>query len=632
MPKTKAKRKSNSQPAAVAAAITPAASVSIVPRSLNFFPKSDLKQVGLNESLLRTNTSFLNKSSGIDPDRVQSDDTDTSLPDYIHARTTESFSGVESRHSTLKTPPPPRGFEDQYEEEFDNITPRRDIPLQAASYDTTEVKRPFVSDELTTEVKRPFVSDELAAGDSNYVDGRGLADARSGSDREAEYWKLRYNKLSKEQHSHSPATLLRHDRQNQERRAYSSDRSQRQEWKEEKETLCEEIRRLSAELGKVMADKDRQRRDLPGLPVRGPRPDWLLSTKQLAPLFAAYDEQLELRDNAYKKCQGELDTLRSQMEKIIVENVRLRMRLEQVSLSGSVQTSEWGRIQEQCKLVLEENCLLMDQLRLQEKKNFALENLHIQNMAKVKSELAKEAGDKQKLADEIDVMQKKLETIAESAPLPKTYSPNQHADRVSVADESVQCVTSDSALSKQLEESNKQKVEAVAQLKRTQREKKLLQKTLQSITKALKKSQMKVLLLRRIVQATENSTDTESCLKGLLNVIKELEMERDILLSETNKIKTLDKISEKLEKNEQQSRMTLSDSGVANLNSLQIEKELLKQKEDFEHELWHLREIIRNQYEELNIALKDKKQLQEDLEITWQAIQKDNLDRSTFDH
>ena len=96
------------------------------------------------------------------------------------------------------------------------------------------------------------------------------------------------------------------------------------------------------------------------------------------------------------------------MEKIIVENVRLRMRLEQVSISGSTGTSEWGRIQDHCKLVLEENCLLMEQLKLQRKKNFVRENLHVQQVAKHNIELMRERSEKEQLQVEVDMLRKKL--------------------------------------------------------------------------------------------------------------------------------------------------------------------------------------------------------------------------------
>ena len=165
--KSKKKKSTASTSAIIGTALTPAVSAAVVPRSIDLLPKSnpsDLKQIRrLDENL--AGSSLLTRSLGFD-DKPYSDDTDTSLPDYANAKSTRSFSGIDtgSRQSTLKTPPPPRGFEDNYEEELDQITPRHDEPLQSHNSEATQVKRLF--------------PDQLAAGDGNYVDGKISSQAR----------------------------------------------------------------------------------------------------------------------------------------------------------------------------------------------------------------------------------------------------------------------------------------------------------------------------------------------------------------------------------------------------------------------------------------------------------------------
>ena len=624
MSKNKGKNKSRPKSAAFALAITPAAGIAAVPKSANFLPKSDLKQV--NDSLLRTTSSILSKNS-VDNDKNHSDDTDNSLPDYVHARGTQSFSGLDtgSRNNTLEHPPPPQGFEDVYDEELDNVTPRNASPFQTSN--TGSLKH-------SSEVKLRM--DQLGAGDGIVADERQIFDAGSSrrSEKEANFRKARTEILSARTRTQQSQQHLRQDRERPnslDRKYYSSDKMQKQDWKEEKATLCDEIRRLNSELGKYLIGKEpagKLSNDLPGLPLRGPRPDWLTSTKQLAPLFAAYDEQLELKDSLYKKCQSELILLKEQMEKIIVENVRLRMRLEQVSLSGSTNTSEWGRIQEHCKLVLEENCLLMDQLKLQQKKNFAQQNSYVQQIAKCQGELTKERAEKQQLEDEMEKLRKKFTLLNndDNTLLSKPKTDNTDGNVVK-NNKSVQSETSnDIPLLKQLEQLNHSKEEIMLQLKNMQKEKKSMQITMQSAIKALKRSQMKITLLNRVVKEAESKkTDAEVYLKNLLNVIKQFENERDILIFEANKGKFADK-SDTSGGTHEKKEVKFAENTLSHTNeNLKIDLELLKQKEDFEHELWHLRSLIRTQCEELNSALRDKKQLQDDLEMTWQAVQRNNL-------
>ena len=139
---------------------------------------------------------------------------------------------------------------------------------------------------------------------------------------------------------------------------------------------------------------------------------------------------------------------------------------------------------------------------------------------------------------------------------------------------------------------------------------------------------MKIVLLKRIVQEAESQkTDAEVCLKNLLNVIKQCEDERDMLLLEVNKTQAVDVAADKSRLNDMSKVVTHNNSFTINdVLSKGDGNDLLKQKEDFEHELWHLRAVIKSQSEELNIALKDKKQLEDDLENdVVKAIHKNSL-------
>ena len=95
-----------------------------------------------------------------------------------------------------------------------------------------------------------------------------------------------------------------------------------------------------------------------GLPSKGPVPAWLINKRYLSPLFLAYDDQIEEKSQLIEESKNELAALKSRAEEILKENQRLRMMggagVGGVGGVGGV-TSEWAQLQEQARLVLEEN-------------------------------------------------------------------------------------------------------------------------------------------------------------------------------------------------------------------------------------------------------------------------------------
>uniref|UniRef100_A0A673MQX2 Centrosomal protein of 89 kDa-like n=1 Tax=Sinocyclocheilus rhinocerous TaxID=307959 RepID=A0A673MQX2_9TELE len=184
-------------------------------------------------------------------------------------------------------------------------------------------------------------------------------------------------------------------------------RQQAQELVDENDGLKMTVHRLNVELSRYQArfrplTKD-ENAQLKGLPVKGPAPPWLLDMKYLSPLLLAYEDHLNAKDKLLKFCEEELQSLRARAEEVIQENEKLHTR---VNKSSTVSNKEWRHLQEQARLVLEENQVLIEQLELQHAKSKEAHSKHTQEVCKVSKQLMLLESEKQALEKELEVEHK----------------------------------------------------------------------------------------------------------------------------------------------------------------------------------------------------------------------------------
>uniref|UniRef100_A0A672QVA5 Centrosomal protein of 89 kDa-like n=1 Tax=Sinocyclocheilus grahami TaxID=75366 RepID=A0A672QVA5_SINGR len=184
-------------------------------------------------------------------------------------------------------------------------------------------------------------------------------------------------------------------------------RQQAQELVDENDGLKMTVHRLNVELSRYQArfrplTKD-ENAQLKGLPVKGPAPPWLLDMKYLSPLLLAYEDHLNAKDKLLKFCEEELQSLRARAEEVIQENEKLHT---QVNKSSAVSNKEWRHLQEQARLVLEENQVLIEQLELQHAKSKEAHSKHTQEVCKVSKQLMLLESEKQALEKELEVERK----------------------------------------------------------------------------------------------------------------------------------------------------------------------------------------------------------------------------------
>uniref|UniRef100_A0A9J7Y356 Centrosomal protein 89 n=1 Tax=Cyprinus carpio carpio TaxID=630221 RepID=A0A9J7Y356_CYPCA len=184
-------------------------------------------------------------------------------------------------------------------------------------------------------------------------------------------------------------------------------RAQAQELVDENDGLKMTVHRLNVELSRYQArfrplTKD-ENSQIKGLPVKGPAPPWLLDMKYLSPLLLAYEDHLNAKDKLLKSCEEELQGLRARTEEVIQENEKLHA---QVNKSSTVSNKEWRHLQEQARLVLEENQVLIEQLELQHAKAKEAHSKHTLEVCKVSKQLMLLESEKQALEKELEVERK----------------------------------------------------------------------------------------------------------------------------------------------------------------------------------------------------------------------------------
>uniref|UniRef100_A0A8C1YQX4 Centrosomal protein 89 n=1 Tax=Cyprinus carpio TaxID=7962 RepID=A0A8C1YQX4_CYPCA len=179
-------------------------------------------------------------------------------------------------------------------------------------------------------------------------------------------------------------------------------RQQAQELVDENDGLKMTVHRLNVELSRYQARfRPLTKDEVKELIVRhfqGP-----LDMKYLSPLLLAYEDHLNAKDKLLKFCEEELQSLRARAEEVIQENEKLHT---QVNKSSSVSNKEWRHLQEQARLVLEENQVLIEQLELQHAKSKEAHSKHTQEVCKVSKQLMLLESEKQALEKELEVERK----------------------------------------------------------------------------------------------------------------------------------------------------------------------------------------------------------------------------------
>ncbi|XP_031442856.1 centrosomal protein of 89 kDa [Clupea harengus] len=189
-------------------------------------------------------------------------------------------------------------------------------------------------------------------------------------------------------------------------------RQQAQELVDENDALKMTVHRLNVELShyqtrfRPLSKQETARTS--GIPVKGPPPPWLLDMKYLSPLLLAYEDRLMEKDTLLQSCEEEVRKLRVQTEEVVKENEKLH---EQLGRMGGISHQEWKQLQEQARLVLEENQVLLEQLEVQRTKAKENHTRHHQEVAKVSKQLVLQEDELLRLQRELEDTRRELHTL-----------------------------------------------------------------------------------------------------------------------------------------------------------------------------------------------------------------------------
>ncbi|KFO89684.1 Centrosomal protein of 89 kDa, partial [Buceros rhinoceros silvestris] len=194
-------------------------------------------------------------------------------------------------------------------------------------------------------------------------------------------------------------------------------RQQAQELIDENDALKMTVHRLNVELSRYQTKfrplSQEEHLKLKSLPMKGPPPPWLLDMKYLSPLLLAYEdrirqkEELNLEHEAKSFVfQEDMKNFKVRVEELVKENEDLHKQL-----NNFITPTEWQQLRTQAKLVLEENGVLMEQLKIEQAKAKDSHRQHVQEASKLTKQIIILEDKKQSQEAEIAEYQKQLEAL-----------------------------------------------------------------------------------------------------------------------------------------------------------------------------------------------------------------------------
>ncbi|XP_054856889.1 centrosomal protein of 89 kDa [Eublepharis macularius] len=425
-------------------------------------------------------------------------------------------------------------------------------------------------------------------------------------------------------------------------------RQQAQELVDENDSLKMTIHRLNVELSRYQAKyrpiSANESVRIGSLPMKGPVPPWLLDMKYLSPLLLAYEDRMKEKDDLILAHEEDMKNFKAQVEEVVKENEQLH---QQLCKHNSVSIKEWQQLQSQAKLVLEENAVLMEQLKIQEAKAKDNHNQHVQDVSKLTKQLMVLEAKKQSQEEEMKMCQKQLEELR------STYI----GLRASFKD----CVTMEEHValvnqfkSQQQQEQEKREAELqelMGKLASVQAEKKslLIEKNdlvaenkaveaeLEMAQKIKRQSQKKIGLLKQQLEETmEKEEVARQYLANLITLAENVIQERDHLLNltsclEKEKHGVLNKVIEgnvrlgRLEEKVKVYKKTAAGKlGDFALKVTEQEKEFAGKAAQYQREMKHLQRLLQDRQETLDQVLQQKREVEGELEIIWESTTKEN--------
>ncbi|XP_027557315.1 centrosomal protein of 89 kDa isoform X2 [Neopelma chrysocephalum] len=467
-----------------------------------------------------------------------------------------------------------------------------------------------------------------------------------GTKQQMEEQQLKLKKLEQENRRLKEAAENSH--REEEATELLSLRQQAQELVDENDALKMVVHRLNVELSRYQTKfrslSQEEHVKLKSLPMKGPPPPWLLDMKYLSPLLLAYEDRIREKEDFILEHEGDMKNFKARVEELVKENEDLH---EQLNKNNFITSTEWQQLQTQAKLVLEENGLLMEQLKIQQAKAKDSHRQHVQEASKLTKQILILEGKKQSQEEEIAEYQKQLEALCSTceelkAKVESRIAAEEHLAlvndlnrRLQEEQEKKRCEVEDvmgrvTSLRAENQKLLLEKNSCLADNKALQTEMEVTQKTNRRLKKKISVLQL------QLEEVMEREVVAHYYLTNLIGAVEKIGQERDHLVSlarclENEKQGVLNKMIEGSlrlgrleEKVKVYKKKAAGKLGDINLKLTEQEKEFAGKTAWYEQEMKHLRHLLQDKQETLDEVLEQKRKTEGELEIIWEATTKEN--------
>ncbi|PVD20561.1 hypothetical protein C0Q70_18717 [Pomacea canaliculata] len=425
-----------------------------------------------------------------------------------------------------------------------------------------------------------------------------------------------------------------------------------EELKAENEVMKNAVHRINVELSQYQAKyrplSEEEQSRLQGLPSTGPVPSWLINRRYLAPLFLAYDDLIQEKENFIYHCQEELQTLKKRTAEVIKENEQFHLKVSgKVDNNSLLKSSEWHQLQDQARLVLEENQILIEQLNIQKNKVKDLCSNHARQVGQLTKKMNDKEMEKEELEQELEKVKKKLQDIKHKydqmlldteGHMPVHDHITMVADlKRTVSDEKEKHEKEKEVFSLKLMASEEERKHQTLKAIEVSAENRQLKAEIKSLHKALRKAQNKIMVLHKAVEQSENKElITQNELANVIRIVEQTALERDtafqVVKEQQQDCKeTVDRmVSSGVVRGKLEERLKMYK--IKAFSKLQMLADKLKeqdesfnrQRQEYEREIRYLRLVIKEKEDIINSIEGAKREVEEDLETMWQAATSEN--------
>ncbi|XP_074523232.1 centrosomal protein of 89 kDa [Halichoeres trimaculatus] len=414
-----------------------------------------------------------------------------------------------------------------------------------------------------------------------------------------------------------------------------------QELVDENDALKLTVHRLNVELSRYQTrfrplTKQESSR-ISGLPKTGSPPPWLLDMKHLSPLLLSYEDRMNEKDALLQVTEEEVKRLRVHVEEVIQENERLH---DEIAKTAGVSQKDCHQLQQQAFLVLQENQVLIDQLRAQHVKATASHSRHHAEVSKVSKQLMLLEAEKQRLQQDLEESKEELqknvrEVQVLQARLKDSVTWDEH------------CGIS-GRLRRQLEQqesrSKKEVEEMLLRLSSLQEENRRLALDKTRLSADVKTMEADLELSRQVNRKAERrmsllkqqkdecvmkEESTRHHMGAVISVAEHVSQERDKLLQmasmlQKEKQRFIGRILKgtvRFEKLQEDVKVYRSKASTR----LAVLKEAAEGRTaSYQREILHLQRLLGERQEAEERLLQSKREMEEELEVVWQAATREN--------